>query len=182
MKCENGKELINMNTDYEYKYDMTSGIGIKTNKIVTTAEKVRNFIETKTDIDIRDMIMYKFSNDTEQYENCDLETICKVLAEGGDVFEEEAIAQLIAYSINKNENITLWFSKATDGNTYLICKPLFGWEMTDEDKNLTYDILTDVLKEYLTPLTDQTLEELDFDHHSIKYDYAEDYYTHNVFD
>lgn len=139
----------------------TYGYGICVDNIKTTTNKIIDFIclahgykqEFENDIDMNiedlrdtptDEFIYEYSQDVHR------------------------LAGHIAGVVEELYGVKLTPCQKYAGGDYVVFEPKYTWDMTKEEKKLTEGDLKQLFKDCIKHLTDQTLDELEYDYHSIE--------------
>lgn len=145
-----------------YNYYANYGVGINVDKIRTTADKLRTFINSCPSL------AKKFIDFDEDYENLSLEelmTDAKEIGDGeGNPYE---LAFIMEWVMVEKEDIHFVACDNEDGVNYLIYPESLPWDLSEKEKALTEDSLAKIFEKYVNQLTDQSLEELDYCHQGV---------------
>lgn len=130
------------------------GYGIKTSDITDlTVDKLKTFIHLAPNYET----VFK-----EWLKNCDITE--PTLEDYLECDENECygLAGIMREVILECEDIDFTACDDFDGIQYLLYEPIYPWQITAKNENLTSDKLSDIIKKYLKYLTD---EEIDIDYY-----------------
>lgn len=129
------------------------GYGIRTDEIVTDADKVRALVHMapKFEKEIRTSVEWTGEFKWEEITMDELEELfCEI-----DIFC--GIATILEKVISECEGIELCACDDFNSVRYLLYTPSYPWQMTDKDKTMTEEKIRTLLKKYVSVLTEQSI-------------------------
>lgn len=136
------------------------GIGINVDKIETTVCKIKSLISLAPEY------TQKFSKYVDDWKNISVEEITDIASDMDCGYY--GLAPILQNVISEKENIIMLSCNDFDGNNFLIFEPVYPWEITDNEKTLTEESLKALFEKYIKILTDQSLEDLDYDRQQVE--------------
>lgn len=142
------------------------GIGINSDMLTTTADKLRELITLAPEYEakLKDYCKIIQTDEEFEYETANYDQLLCLT----DSVESDAVSIILREVIKEKENIYLANCSDFEGECFLIFQPLFPWEMTKEERALTQDSLKDLFEKYISMITDQRLEDLDYGYKEIE--------------
>lgn len=144
------------------------GLGLRTDTIETTIEKVKNFIALSPDL--LDKINAFYESENRKFDDVNLD---EFLCEDMDCIDDinaayTGLAAIIAEVIYEKENIELLCCDNFEGEAYCIFPPMYPWNMTQKESSMTENDIKDIFAKYIKLLTDQSLDELGFGYQEVE--------------
>lgn len=139
------------------------GIGINTDNINTTAEKVRDFIALAPNF------KKDFSGELTNSEYNQINDFCVI----EDLFDNNcddyfSLGAVISKVVFELEHISLVSCENFDNINFCVFCPMYPWVGNVTEKSLTEEQLKEIFTKYVAYLTDQPLSELDYGYQEIE--------------
>jgi hypothetical protein len=142
------------------------GFGIQTDKIKTTADKIRSLININCDIknDILEQI-----GDDKKYKTATLNELLDLIMELERIDDNDVISTLLSMVIYADSGIEMMSVTSYNEENFVIFPRFYPWQLTKAEQNLkSEDDLKAIFEKYVGILTDQSLDELNFGHQEIE--------------
>lgn len=141
------------------------GLGIKTTNIETNMHLIACLIDMDGNFKekVKQAITEHVGSDNWKWDTLSQEDFEDAVRDM-DGSNGTSLAYVMSEVIFANTNIRLLCCIDYEGDEYLLFQPLYPWEMTDERLATTEESVEKLFKEWVSLLTDQGLEELEYEY------------------
>jgi hypothetical protein len=143
------------------------GYGIQTDNLNTDKTRLCALIDTSPEVKGEILSLLRPGTKPEDYDYDNLLSIIEECDYNND--NDDIIAGLLTQVIYINEDLPVEYVTDFDDNNFVILPKVYPWQTTDTMKALTSeDDITALFAKYISILTDQNLDELDYGWHEIE--------------